>query len=81
MRAPYPESAKAARVEGVVIVDLIISKEGTVLEATLIEGPGYGLNESALEALKQFEFSPAQRRNEKVTVKIRYKYKFKLETD
>lgn len=78
VKAPYPAEAKSARIEGPVILDVLISKEGQVNEVYLVQGPGHGLNESAIDALKQFQFSPAFKGPKKVAVKIRYTYRFKL---
>ncbi|MEN0057204.1 MAG: TonB family protein [Bdellovibrio sp.] len=77
-KAVYPEQAKTAGIDGTVVLDVLINTEGKVQTVQLVSGPGYGLNESAIEALKKFEFSPAQRRDKNVAVKIRYSYKFKL---
>jgi protein TonB len=78
-RIPYPVSAKKAGVEGPVVMELLIDSQGQVRQATLLSGPGFGLNEAALEAVKRFEFTPAQVQNENVAVKIRYTYRFVLE--
>lgn len=77
-KATYPEEAKQARIDGPVILDILIDRTGKVREVHIVSGPGYGLNESAIEALKKFEFQPAQKGTESVAVKIRYTYRFKL---
>ncbi|MBV2168299.1 MAG: energy transducer TonB [Bdellovibrio sp.] len=77
-KANYPEEAKQARVDGPVILDILIDRTGKVRDVRVVSGPGYGLNESAIEALKKFEFQPAQKGTESVAVKIRYTYRFKL---
>lgn len=74
----YPKAAKTAGIEGVVELQLLIDTHGQVEEAQIIRGPGYGLNEAALEAIKQFSFSPAIRQGEKVSARIIYKYRFLL---
>ena len=53
----YPPDARAARVSGVVKVELLISEEGRVIEATAFEGPEQ-LRESAIEAARQWVFKP-----------------------
>ena len=78
MKASYPEEAKKARVDGPVNLEVLIDRKGVVREVKVLSGPGFGLNESAIEALKQFEFQPARRGDEPVAVKIRYTYRFKL---
>jgi protein TonB len=79
VRIPYPEEAKKASVEGPVVMDLLIDADGKVRKVDLIKGPGYGLNEAAVAALKGFEFIPARMSDHSVAVKIRYTYRFILE--
>lgn len=77
-KSQYPAEAKKAGVDGPVVLDVLIDAKGKVRKVTIVKGPGYGLNESAIEALKQFEFFPAQKGANSVAVKIRYTYRFKL---
>lgn len=80
-KAIYPDQAKKAGIDGPVVFDVLIDSKGKVRDIILISGPGHGLNESAMEALKKFEFNPAQKGNEFVAVKIRYTYRFKLDVN
>lgn len=52
----YPEAARAARIEGVVVVELVVGADGTVGEAAVAEGPGHGLDEEALRLVRQARF-------------------------
>jgi protein TonB len=78
VRIPYPPEAKKKNIEGVVIMNILIDEKGKVRQAELQEGPGYGLNEAALAAIYNFEFTPAIVGNKAVAVKIRYAYRFIL---
>lgn len=78
-RVPYPPEARKANVQGRVVMDLLIDGNGAVRQASLISGPGFGLNEAALEAVKNFKFRPARVQDRPVAVKIRYAYQFVLE--
>ena len=80
-RIAYPKEARAAEVQGNVVVELLIDSLGKVRNVKLISGPGYGLNEAAVAALQSFEFEPAEIASEKVAVQIRYTYKFVLEKE
>lgn len=80
MRIPYPEEAKKAGIEGPVVMDLLIDDQGSVRQVNLIKGPGFGLNEAALAAIKNFKFRPARIQDQPVAVKIKYTYRFILET-
>lgn len=79
VRIPYPSEAKKNGIQGNVVMDLLIDSTGVVREVRLIEGPGYGLNEAATQALKQFRFNPAKIEDRGVAVRIRYSYRFVLE--
>ncbi len=78
IRIPYPAEARSKNIEGVVVMDILIDEKGKIRSATLIEGPGFGLNEAALKAIYQFEFSPAVVDKKPVAVRIRYSYRFVL---
>jgi protein TonB len=78
-KIPYPPEAKKRGIQGPVVMDLLIDTQGDVRQATLVEGPGFGLNEAALSAIKNFKFRPAKVEDKPVAVKIRYSYRFILE--
>lgn len=79
IRIQYPDEAKKAGIEGPVVMDLLIDDQGSVRQVSLIKGPGFGLNEAALAAIKDFKFRPAKIKDQAVAVKIRYTYRFVLE--
>jgi TonB family protein len=58
----YTEEARDARVEGIVVLLVTIDKDGSVNNARVTQGLGYGLDESAIRTVtKQWRFSPATR--------------------
>ncbi len=77
-RAQYPPEAKQKEIEGAVILELLIDSTGKVRDINLIKGMGYGMDEAAINALKQFEFRPAVGPDGPVAVRIRYTYRFSL---
>jgi len=79
VRIPYPKEAKAKGIEGPVVFDLLIDTEGAVRDVRFLEGPGGGLDEAALEAVRRIRFSPARIEKKTVAVRIRYIYRFVLE--
>jgi protein TonB len=56
---PYPPEAKEAGVSGKVAVEVTISEEGQVIEATAISGPEL-LREAAVQAARQWIFKPTK---------------------
>ncbi|MDZ7290866.1 MAG: energy transducer TonB [candidate division KSB1 bacterium] len=55
----YPELARKAGIEGKVIVKVWIDKKGKVKEVQVLKGAVEILNEAAVAAAKQWEFTPA----------------------
>ncbi|HWG18609.1 MAG TPA: TonB family protein [Acidobacteriaceae bacterium] len=53
----YPEIAKAAHVQGVVVLHAIISKDGTVEKLTVVSGPPM-LTQSAMDAVQKWTYHP-----------------------
>ncbi len=53
----YPEIARAARVEGVVILEAKVDKKGKVEEARVLRSIPL-LDQAAIEAVKQWEYEP-----------------------
>lgn len=64
----YPEGAKKARISGVVIVEARIGDDGTVRGATVLKGLPYGLDQAAVDAVRQWVFQPATYRDKAVPV-------------
>jgi protein TonB len=63
----YPAIAKAARVQGTVVVQAIISKEGTIENLHVISGPPM-LQSAATEAIQRARYRPFMLNGEPVAV-------------
>ncbi len=57
----YTMQARQAEIEGVVRVEVTVDETGHVLNARVLSGLGYGLDEAALAAAKATVFEPATR--------------------
>ncbi len=57
----YTETARQERIEGKVRVEVTVNISGRVTSARVLQGLGYGLDESAIAAAKQMTFEPATR--------------------
>jgi len=55
----YTESARRARIQGVVILEAVIDREGNVGEIKVLKGLGFGLDENATNAVARWRFKPA----------------------
>jgi TonB family protein len=56
-RPDYPADAKAAGIDGVVVVQVNVDEQGNVTEATAVSGP-VQLRDAAVRAAQQAKFSP-----------------------
>lgn len=78
VKAVYPEGAKRAGIEGVVILQVDIDAAGAVMDVQVVQGLGSGCDEAAAEAMKQSTFTPALAGADPVPVRIRIPYRFKI---
>ncbi len=75
----YPEIAREAGIEGTVIVQATIGKDGRVKETIILKGiPKTGLDEAAMDAIKSTKWKPAYQRDKPVTVRISVPVVFRL---
>ena len=73
----YPEAAKKARIQGVVLLEAIISKEGDVEHLDVVSGDP-ALAPSAVEAVKQWKYKPYLVNGDPVVVKTKVTIDFTL---
>ena len=75
----YPEIARKARIEGVVILEITVSKQGTVKDVKVLRGLPMGLTEAAVEAVKQWEYEPSTLNGRPVEVLVTVTARFNLQ--
>ncbi|MCK4530791.1 MAG: energy transducer TonB [Candidatus Marinimicrobia bacterium] len=76
----YPDSAKRAGVEGIIVVQCHIDEYGLVQETKILKGmPGIGLDEAAMDAIKKTKWKPAVQGDRNVGVWIAIPVTFKLD--
>jgi periplasmic protein TonB len=74
----YTELARRAEIEGTVTIEALLDKSGNVIDAKVIKGIGGGLDEIALQAVKDTKFIPGKQRDKPVKVKMNIPIKFRL---
>lgn len=74
----YTSEAMRARVQGEVIVECIVDTDGSVREARVTRSLGFGLDEEALAAARQWRFNPGKRMGQPVRVLISIGLSFSL---
>ena len=82
LQAPQPqytEIARKARVQGVVIVQAIIDKQGNVTNVKVLKGLSMGLDDEAVKAIKKWKFKPATLNGKPVDVYYNLTVNFRLQ--
>jgi TonB family protein len=75
----YTDEARAAHVEGVVVLQVIIRKDGTVDSFKILKSLGYGLDESAMKTIAEsWRFQPGTLNGQPVDVMANIQVSFKL---
>jgi TonB family protein len=76
----YPPVAKQARIEGKVILQIVVDTKGDVTNIKVKKSMGHtGMDEAAIKAVTQWKFKPAMTNNKPVAVFIDVTINFKLE--
>jgi TonB family protein len=74
----YSEQARKAKYQGTVVLNLVVQKDGSVRDIKILQPLGLGLDEKAIEAVKQWRFKPGQRNGESVDVAAIIEVTFRL---
>ena len=72
----YTDAARAAGVSGKVRVEITVDEQGRVVSVRVIQGLGYGLDESALAAARALTFEPAVRCGKPSTATFKIGFNF-----
>lgn len=80
IKPEYPELARVARIEGNVILQAVIRKDGTVgnVEVLRVNRPNMGFEENAVEAVKKWRYEPALQGDRPVDVYFTVTVEFTL---
>lgn len=74
----YPELARKARIEGTVVIRVLIDEKGTVVSAEILKDIGGGCGEAAVKAVTAIRFHPGMQRDKPVKTKIAIPVLFRL---
>ena len=74
--AVYTAEARANKIKGEVRLRLVLAADGTVKNIFPIRSSGYGLTESAVEAVLKIKFKPAIRKDQPVSQFATFVYEF-----
>ena len=74
----FTESARSANLQGTVSIQLIVDSQGNPQNAHVVGHLGMGLDEKALQAVKQYRFRPAMYQGHPVAVQMVIDVDFRL---
>lgn len=78
VRPDYTDDARRQGIEGEVVLEIVVRRDGTVGDVRVLEGLRGGLDRRAIEAVRQWRFSPARRYGTPVDVIVEVAVEFKL---
>ena len=78
VKATYTEEARRQGITGNVVLEIVVTREGTVDSVSVLRGLGGGLDQRAVAAVREWRFAPARRRGEPVDVVVEVAVEFAL---
>lgn len=78
VRPIYTDEARRQRIQGDVILEIVVRSDGSVGSVRVRRSLGGGLDERAIEAVRQWRFNPARRHGVPVDVAVEVAVEFKL---
>jgi TonB family protein len=78
VKATYTEEARRAGITGQVDLEVVVQRTGSVGSIRLVRGLGAGLDQRAIDAVRQWSFAPATRQGTPVAVIVEVSVEFAL---
>jgi TonB family protein len=73
----YPQHGVFGRVQGTVVLELIIGSDGSPREIKVVRSLSSELDDAAIKAVKKWKFAPATKDGEPVPVKVNLEVSFR----
>lgn len=78
VRPAYTDEARRQSIEGDVVLEIVVQRDGSVGNVRVRRSLGAGLEQKAIDAVRQWKFSPARRHGTAVDVVVDVSVGFKL---
>ena len=78
VKADYTDDARRRGVSGDVLLEIVVRSDGSVGDVRILQGLGAGLDQRAIQAVRQWRFEPARRRGAPVDVIVEVAVEFVL---
>jgi TonB family protein len=76
--AEFSDEARRAKIQGVVIVSVLVNEEGLPIAPRVEKSLGHGLDEKALECVRKYRFKPAMKDGVPVAAWVSIEINFRL---
>lgn len=78
VRPTYTDEARRRAVQGAVSLEVVVTSSGRVGNVRVLRGLGAGLDQKAIDAVRQWRFAPAKRQGVPVDVVVQVSVEFSL---
>lgn len=78
VKPDYTEDARRRGLEGEVVMEIVVRRDGRVGDVRVLHGLGAGLDQQAIQAVRRWTFASATRRGQPVDVIVEVAVEFKL---
>jgi periplasmic protein TonB len=80
VKPAYTEAAKKEKIQGTVLMDVVVQSDGSVgdIAVTRSVDKTYGLDDEAIKAMKQWTFNPGKKDGKAVPVLVEVEMSFTL---
>ncbi len=78
VKPDYTEEARRRNLEGEVVLEIVVRRDGSVGNMRLLHGLGGGLDQRAMDAVRRWRFAPARRHGTPVDVLVEVAVEFKV---
>jgi periplasmic protein TonB len=78
VKPDYTEDARRRGLSGDVVLEIVVRSDGRVGAIRIVQGLGAGLDQRAVEAVRQWRFAPARRFGTPVDVRVEVAVEFRL---
>ena len=74
----FTEKARKAKYQGVCVISTVVDDEGNPQRVQVVRHLGMGLDKKAVEAVRQYRFTPAMLRGKPVPVEVNIEVNFRI---
>ena len=78
VKPTYTDEARRRAIEGDVVLEIVVRRDGSVGDVKVLRTLGAGLEQRAVDAVRQWRFGPARREGTTVDVVVEVSVEFKL---